>query len=74
VAAILLFATLVHLYWLAAPAIYPERIHLHWLDVVAPLAIGGLWVAGFAWRLRARPLLILPDMQPQEALAGTEIS
>jgi hypothetical protein len=68
VAAILLFATLAHLHWLAAPALYPQSIHIHWLDVVAPLAIGGVWIAGFAWQLRTRPLLILPDVEPQEAL------
>jgi hypothetical protein len=68
-AGLLLFATWLHLFWLAAPVFHPERFYLHWLDVVAPLAIGGLWLAGFLWQVRSRPLLILPAVEAQETLA-----
>ena len=69
IAGVLLFATWLHLFWLAAPGFHPERLYLHWLDVVAPLAIGSLWLAGFLWQVRSRPLIILPAAETQETLA-----
>jgi hypothetical protein len=68
VAAVLLVATLVYLYWQVAPALHPGMFALHWLDLVTPPAIGGLWIAGFIWRLRARPLLILAEPEPEGTL------
>jgi hypothetical protein len=47
-------------YWLIFPAFH-EEIRLHWLDLVAPLAIGGIWVALFFRQLRGQPLLPLHD-------------
>jgi hypothetical protein len=38
------------------PAFHP-RLSLHWLHVAAPLAVGGFWLAAFAWRLSARAAL-----------------
>ncbi len=58
-AALLLVADLVHLYWLVAPAFHPGHFSLHWLDLVMPLALGGLWLYGFLWCFRRRPLLPL---------------
>jgi uncharacterized integral membrane protein len=66
VAAMLALATLIHFFWMVAPAIHAGEFRLHWLDLVTPLAIGGLWVAAFIWRLRTRPLLVLADVQAQE--------
>jgi hypothetical protein len=68
VAATLLFATFVHLLWLVAPAFHPQALRIHWLDVVAFVAIGGLWLAGFFWQLRSRPLLISTEIEPEETL------
>jgi hypothetical protein len=44
---------------------------VHWLDVVAPLAIGGIWIAAYIWSLQRRPLLPAhdhrdPRLQPAE--------
>jgi hypothetical protein len=33
----------------------------HWLDVVAPLGIGGIFVFVFIWQLKRRPILPLHD-------------
>lgn len=52
VAATLLVADLVHLFWLVAPTFHADAFYLHWLDLITPLAIGGLWVAVFIWQLR----------------------
>ena len=53
------------IYWLIAPAFqhgeHGGGIHLHWMDLVAPLAMGGLWLGFFLKNLRGRPLVSLQD-------------
>jgi hypothetical protein len=34
---------------------------MHWLDLAAPLAVGGLWLWMFFTQLAKRPLLALRD-------------
>ncbi len=55
--------------WLIEPTFNRERFHLSWMDVVAPIAIGGLWLAAFAWQLQQRPLMPINDPQLEQALA-----
>ncbi len=46
--AILIFvARIIDLYWLIVPAFYPDGLHLHWLDLVLLIAMGGGWLAVF---------------------------
>jgi hypothetical protein len=47
-----------------------SHFFIHWLDVAAPLAIGGLWVWMFLTQLRARPLLAVGDPYLRESLAS----
>jgi len=54
--------------WLIEPTFNRESFHLSWMDVVAPLAIGGLWLAAFAWQLQQRPLMPINDPQIEQAL------
>ena len=56
-ALLLLVMRVVDVIWLIEPAFNPERFHLSWMDVVAPVAIGGLWSSVFAWQLQKRALL-----------------
>jgi hypothetical protein len=35
--------------------------YMHWLDLAAPLAVGGLWLWMFFTQLAKRPLLALRD-------------
>jgi hypothetical protein len=42
----------VELFWTAAPSYLEHGIVVHWLDVAAPLAVGGLWLAFYAWQLQ----------------------
>ncbi|HEV2176866.1 MAG TPA: hypothetical protein VGW33_06660 [Terriglobia bacterium] len=49
------------LYWMIAPSYSPAGPQFHWTDFVAPLGIGGLWIAVFVWRLKSSPLLPLRD-------------
>lgn len=61
IAATVFLAHFVDTYWLVVPTFYPTGIHLHWLDVAAPLGIGGVWLAAFASRLNNHPLLARND-------------
>jgi hypothetical protein len=61
VAAGLLAMRLLDLFWLTAPAFHQTRLTVHWLDVVAPVGVGGIWLAVFLFNLKRRPLLALHD-------------
>jgi hypothetical protein len=68
VAAAILFMHWLDILWMVAPSFYPARFHLHWLDIVAPVGIGGLWLAAFIRYLKARSLLPLHDPRFAELL------
>jgi hypothetical protein len=61
VAVLILVMRLFDLFWMIAPDFTHEQFHIHWMDVVAPVAMGGLWLATFAWALRQRPLIPIND-------------
>ena len=63
-AALILVGRLLHIYWLVMPA-FTVRPTFHWLLVVLPVAIGGLWLGLFFWQLARHPLLPHhhPDLQ-----------
>jgi hypothetical protein len=76
VAVWLLIMRVVDLYWLMAPArdlFNGEKaishFRLSWMDVAAPIALGGLWLAYFFWQLAARPLLPVNDPHFAQAVA-----
>ncbi len=52
---------IVDLYWNVEPAFHADYFFFHWLDLAAPIALGGLWLALFAWQLKSRPLIPLHD-------------
>lgn len=52
---------LVDLWWFVLPTVSPGRLSLHWADVLAPAAVGALWLSFFlrTWRAnRALPDLV----------------
>jgi hypothetical protein len=53
---------------MAGPAFDHGAFHLHWLDLAAPVGLGGIWVAFFFRQLKQRPLLPLHDPYLEEAL------
>ena len=57
----ILVMRLVDLFWLVMPAFNEHRMQFHWLDVAAPLGIGGVWLAVFLQQLKGSPLLPLHD-------------
>ena len=75
----LMFMRLVDLYWITAPAFrdhdgaMTQAVALapHWLDLAAPIGVGGLWVFFFFGQLKKRPLV--PSNDPRfdhDALAA----
>jgi hypothetical protein len=47
---------------------HASHFFIHWMDVAAPLAIGGLWVWMFYTQLKQRPLLAVGDPYLRESL------
>ncbi len=66
VALAMIFMRLVELFWIVAPNFHPEKLSLHWMDVLAPLGIGGVWIAAFLWQLKGHALLPLQDPRLKE--------
>jgi hypothetical protein len=58
---LLLFMRLLDLFWMVGPETYQGRLVVSWQDFATTIAIGGLFVAVFAWQLASRPLLPLRD-------------
>jgi hypothetical protein len=82
IAAWILFVRYADLFMMVSPefASSGENLHLlagepesqffvHWLDLAAPLAIGGLWLWMFFTQLRQRPMLAIGDPYLRESLA-----
>lgn len=67
-AILILAMRLVDVFWLIEPTYNQARFHLSWMDVVAPIAMGGLWLATFAWQLQKRSLVPINDPQLEAAL------
>lgn len=40
------------LFWNVIPAFHTDGLKIHWLDVVLPVGIGGLWMSAFCWHLQ----------------------
>jgi hypothetical protein len=79
----LLFARFADIFMLVTPEFGAEgNLHMaagehashffvHWLDLAAPLAIGGFWVWMFATQLLQRPLLAFRDPYLRESLQSS---
>jgi hypothetical protein len=83
IAAWILFMRYADLYMMVTPefASTGENLHMltgehdshffvHWMDLAAPLAIGGLWLWMFFTQLRQRPMLAVGDPYLAESLAS----
>jgi hypothetical protein len=56
-AALLIVMHWLELFWLVVPAFHPASLHLHWLDIVASIGLGGVWLAVYIQQLRGHALL-----------------
>jgi hypothetical protein len=67
----LIFMRLVDLFWMTRPE-FTSHAAPTWLDIVLPIALGGLWLGFFAFHLKRHPLLPLGDPNLEEALEHHE--
>ncbi|HWP59566.1 MAG TPA: hypothetical protein VNL14_16860 [Candidatus Acidoferrales bacterium] len=70
VAALVLSMRWLDLLWFTAPAFRPAAIAVHWMDVTAPLGVGGIWFAAYIFNLQRRPLFPLHEPILKEARHG----
>jgi hypothetical protein len=68
IAGLIFLMRIVDVFWLVAPEFNRAHFRLSWMDIIAPLAFGGLWLAFFAWLLRLRPLLPFNDPEFEESI------
>jgi hypothetical protein len=68
VAATIIVMRFVDIFWYTMPAFRPGAFSIHWMDIAAPVGVGGIWLAGFLWQLRRAPLLPLQDPYAREVL------
>jgi hypothetical protein len=70
IALLVLVMRVVDTFWMITPSFYPDRFTVHWLDVIALAAIGGIWLFIYAGQLFSRPLLALhdPNTVPHKAI------
>lgn len=69
VAMAVLVARAVDLFWLVTPAFSPEQLTVHWLDLAALGAVGGIWMWLFVAQLCGRSLVAVHDPSLPEATA-----
>jgi hypothetical protein len=67
IAGLLLVMHLVELFWMVMPALHPSALSVHVLDIIAPIALGGIWMAAFLWQLRRHSLLPVDDPRLQRS-------
>ena len=67
----LIFMRLVDLFWMTRPE-FTSRAVPTWLDIVLPIALGGLWLGFFAFNLKQLPLLPVGDPKLEEAIEHHE--
>ncbi len=65
----ILVMRLVDIIWLVAPAFPHSGFAVHWMNVVVPVGLVGIWLFLFARQLRSRPLLPLNDPFFKETFA-----
>lgn len=68
IAGLILLMRLIDLFWTITPSFTHEHFHVSWMDIVAPIGIGGLWLAVFARALSKRPLIPINDPQYETVL------
>jgi hypothetical protein len=68
VALFLLAMRWVDLVFIINPSFHPGGFSIHWMDIAAPVAIGGFWLAMLLRFLQARPVLPVGDPELSAAL------
>lgn len=61
VAVWMIIMSIIHVFWFIEPAFRQRGFQIYWTDIMAPIGLGGLWLAFFLRNLKARPLLASHD-------------
>ena len=72
VAAWMIFARLVDVFWIVVPAFERDGFPLYWTDFAAVIGLGGIWLAVFFARLKGREILPTRDPRISNALSSME--
>lgn len=56
-----IFMRFVDLFWIIIPTFHPDGFYLHWLNIVVPIGLGGLWIALYIRQLKGKSLVVLHD-------------
>jgi hypothetical protein len=70
-AIVILVIRQIDFFWMIAPE-FTHSFHVSWMDIVAPIGIGGVWLAMFFWQLNKRPLIPINDPQYDSLLAAAQ--
>jgi hypothetical protein len=68
IAGLLVVMQLVNVFWMVEPPFAPSGPVVDWLDALAVIGFGGLWLGIFTWQLSAHPLLPPNDPRLEPAL------
>jgi hypothetical protein len=68
IAGLIFLMRLIDTFWLIEPEFNRAHFRFSWMDLVAPVAFGGLWLSFFGWQLSLRPLLPFNDPNFEEAI------
>jgi len=69
IAVAMFFMRFVDLFWTVAPNFNEGKFGIHWMDILAPIGIGGIWLAMFISQLKGRALMPVNDPRLAEAFA-----
>jgi len=64
----LIFLSALDVYWMVIPAFEADGPHFHPTDFLVWIAMGGIWLSAFCWRVKQLPLLPLHDPRFEGAL------
>jgi hypothetical protein len=65
----IIVARWIDLYWLVQPSFPGEGAMPHWMDLLVPVGLGGVWLWWFIGRLESRPVIAVGDPMLPEAHA-----
>jgi hypothetical protein len=68
VALLVFIMRFIDLLWLIVPEFHRGELHFGWMDFVAPIGIGGIWLWYFSWELKKRALFAFNDPGLEEAI------
>jgi hypothetical protein len=69
VAILMIVVRVVGVFWETVPEFFPEHLHVSWMDLTAPIGLGGIFIALFLTNLMKRPLIPPNNPKLEEALA-----